>query len=71
MTIVVLLPLALFGVLGLAQVILVHERAEVVVIANGRRAARVRTDPLPLLPDTSAIGVSSEPRSSQARVDAG
>lgn len=38
--IVVLFPLALFGVLGLAQVVLVHELAEVVVIANGIRAAR-------------------------------
>ncbi|XVV15480.1 heavy metal translocating P-type ATPase [Actinoplanes sp. CA-131856] len=38
--IVVLFPLALFGVLGLAQVVLVHELAEVVVILNGVRAAR-------------------------------
>jgi cation-transporting ATPase G len=38
--IVVLLPLALFGVLGLAGVVLVHEIAEVVVILNGIRAAR-------------------------------
>lgn len=38
--IVVLFPLALFGVLGLAAVVLVHEVAEVVVIANGMRAAR-------------------------------
>jgi len=40
--IVVLFPLALFGVLGLAGVVLVHEIAEVVVIANGLRAARGR-----------------------------
>ncbi len=40
--IVVLLPLALFGVLGLAGVVLVHEVAEVLVIANGARAARLR-----------------------------
>lgn len=40
--IVVLFPLALFGVLGLAGVVLVHELAEVVVIGNGIRAARVR-----------------------------
>ncbi|XVU28311.1 heavy metal translocating P-type ATPase [Actinoplanes sp. CA-054009] len=39
--IVVLFPLALFGVLGLAQVVLVHELAEVVVILNGVRAAGV------------------------------
>jgi cation-transporting ATPase G len=38
--IVVLFPLALFGVLGLAGVVLVHEIAEVVVILNGVRAAR-------------------------------
>ena len=37
-----LLPLALIGVLGLAAVVLVHEVAEVVVIANGMRAARTR-----------------------------
>ncbi len=40
--IVVLFPLALFGVLGLAGVVLVHEVAEVVVILNGVRAARRR-----------------------------
>ena len=40
--IVVLFPLALFGVLGLAGVVLVHEVAEVVVIGNGLRAARLR-----------------------------
>ena len=38
-----LLPLALFGVLGLAAVVLVHEVAEVIVILNGLRAARTRT----------------------------
>lgn len=38
--IVVLFPLALFGVLGLAGVVLVHELAEVLVILNGIRAAR-------------------------------
>ncbi|MBN6038293.1 cation-translocating P-type ATPase [Amycolatopsis sp. 195334CR] len=38
--IIVLMPLALFGVLGLAAVVLVHELAEVVVIANGVRAGR-------------------------------
>ena len=38
--ITVLMPLALFGVLGLAAVVLVHEVAEIVVIANGVRAGR-------------------------------
>lgn len=41
--IIALLPLALFGVLSLAAVVLVHEIAEVVVILNGLRAARTRT----------------------------
>lgn len=39
--IVVLMPLALFDVLGLAAVVLVHEIAEVIVILNGMRAARL------------------------------
>lgn len=39
--IAVLLPLAITGALGLAAVVLVHEAAEVLVIANGLRAARV------------------------------
>lgn len=37
-----LIPLALFGVLGLAAVVLVHEVAEVIVIANGMRAGRTK-----------------------------
>lgn len=41
--IVVLLPLAITGALGLAAVVLVHEVAEVIVIGNGLRAARTRT----------------------------
>ncbi|MEB3065481.1 heavy metal translocating P-type ATPase [[Mycobacterium] zoologicum] len=40
--ITVLMPLAVFGTLGLAAVVLVHELAEVVVIANGGRAGRIR-----------------------------
>ncbi len=44
--IAILLPLSLFGVLGLASVVLVHEVAEVVVIVNGLRAARLRGSPL-------------------------
>lgn len=43
--IVVLLPLAITGVLGLAAVVLVHEVAEVIVILNGMRAARTRSLP--------------------------
>jgi len=41
--ITVLMPLALFGVLGLAAVVLVHEVAEIVVIGNGVRAGRTRS----------------------------
>lgn len=40
--IAILIPLALFGVLGLAAVVLVHELAEIVVIGNGVRAGRIR-----------------------------
>lgn len=40
--IIALMPLALFGVLGLAEVVLAHELAEVVVIANGVRAGRTK-----------------------------
>ena len=46
-----LMPLALFGVLGLAAVVLVHELAEVVIIGNGVRAGRAR--PLSPAPATS------------------
>ncbi len=45
--IAVLIPLAVFGILGLAAVVLVHEVAEVFVIANGVRAGR--TTHLPTL----------------------
>lgn len=41
--IIALLPLSLFGALGLAVVVLVHEIAAVIVILNGLRAARTRT----------------------------
>jgi Cd2+/Zn2+-exporting ATPase/cation-transporting ATPase G len=41
----VLIPLAAFGVLGLATVVFVHELAEVLVILNAIRAAK--TTPLP------------------------
>ncbi|SPX89399.1 heavy metal translocating P-type ATPase [Mycolicibacterium chubuense] len=55
--IVVLMPLALFGVLGLAAVVLVHELAEIVVIANGVRAGR--TTPL--------AGAPTDPAASPTR----
>lgn len=40
--ITVLMPLSLFGTLGLAAVVFVHEVTEVVVIANGVRAGRIK-----------------------------
>lgn len=43
--IAVLIPLALFGVLGLAAVVLIHELFEVVVIGNGIRAGRAKALP--------------------------
>jgi cation-transporting ATPase G len=54
--ITVLIPLALFGVLGLAAIVLVHELAEVVVIANGVRAGR-----------TSALNAAPIPMSAHAQ----
>ena len=39
--IAILIPLALVGALGLAAVVLIHELAEIVVIANGVRAGRI------------------------------
>jgi cation-transporting ATPase G len=56
--IIVLFPLALFGVLGLAGVVGVHELAEVVVILNGIRAGR---RPAPLRQLTPASADRSEP----------
>jgi cation-transporting ATPase G len=50
--ITVLIPLALLGVLGLAAVVLVHEIAEIIVIANGVRAGRAQ--PLPDAPVPAA-----------------
>ena len=40
--VIVLIPLSLLGVLGLATVVAVHELAEIVVITNGVRAGRAR-----------------------------
>nr|WP_248152535.1 cation-translocating P-type ATPase [Microbacterium aoyamense] len=56
--IVVLFPLALFGVLGLAGVVLVHEVAEVIVILNGVRAAR-RPARLSKLASDAAVALES------------
>ena len=57
-----LMPLALFGVLGLAAIVLVHELAEVVVIANGVRAGRAN----PLAPARSG-GQTTLTRTAAAR----
>jgi heavy metal translocating P-type ATPase len=43
--IAVLIPLAAFGVLGLATVVFIHEFAEVLVILNAIRAARINVLP--------------------------
>jgi len=56
--IVMLFPLALFGVLGLAAVVLVHEVAEVTVILNGIRAARVARRTTPATADNSATSAA-------------
>ena len=57
--IAVLIPLALFGILGLAAVVLIHELAEIVVIGNGVRAGRIKAsrvvNPAPALTDTSRV----------------
>ena len=55
--ITILIPLAAFGVLGLAAVVLVHEVAEIFVIGNGVRAGRVR--PMPPTPATRSTAASA------------
>ncbi|MEV7473562.1 cation-translocating P-type ATPase [Pseudarthrobacter oxydans] len=51
--IAVLIPLALFGILGLAAVVLIHELAEILVIANGVRAGKVsKYGTIPVTQDT-------------------
>ncbi len=53
---ITLVPLAAFGILGLAVVVLTHELAEVLVIGNGVRAGR-RARPLPPLPGPPSTGL--------------
>ncbi|MFR9802658.1 heavy metal translocating P-type ATPase [Pseudonocardia sp. RS010] len=60
--VIALMPLALFGVLGLAAVVAVHELAEVVVIANGVRAGRARAlaaTPIPRI-DVAPVNATAE-----------
>jgi len=59
--IAILIPLAVAGVLGLAAVVLIHELAEVVVIANGVRAGRTTN-----LHVTSAVTRTSSPQQAMA-----
>lgn len=62
--VVSLVPLAATGILGLATVVFIHELAEVFVIANGVRAARLR--PLPGTPQPgSAVpaAAAAQPKS--------
>jgi cation-transporting ATPase G len=53
LVVVALVPLALTGAVGLAGVVVVHELAEVLIIANGVRASRGR----PTLPGLTAADV--------------
>jgi cation-transporting P-type ATPase G len=55
-----LIPLALLGVLGLAAVVLVHEVAEIVIVANGVRAGRAR--PLHDAPVPATAALASTPQ---------
>ena len=57
--IAILIPLAFAGVLGLAAVVLVHEVAEVVVIANGVRAGRSKNLRTIAAPATAATPVAA------------
>lgn len=52
----ILIPLALFGILGLTAVVLIHELFEIVVIANGVRAGRIKHKPLTAAP----LGVAAQ-----------
>ncbi|WP_086667097.1 heavy metal translocating P-type ATPase [Lentzea kentuckyensis] len=63
----VLIPLAAFGVLGLATVVLVHESAEVLVILNAIRAAKSTPLPevtavAPTTPQALNLTVASTPK---------
>lgn len=62
--IIVLLPLALLGILGLAGIVLVHEMAELIVILNGVRAAR---RPKPITALGARTAAASPPRANVLR----
>ena len=61
-----LVPLAATGVLGLAAVVLAHELAEVVVIANGVRAGRRRYAPLPAATEPGGSRTAGVPNPTSA-----
>lgn len=62
--IAILIPLATFGILGLAAVVLVHEVAEIFVIGNGVRAGRFRPlTPMPVAgPAVAAVPAGASGR---------
>ena len=73
MILLTLVPLAATGVLGLAAVVLAHELAEVLVIANGVRAGRRRHAPLTTAaPEAAAARTTgdTEPASAPIRLRA-
>ncbi|UGT53321.1 heavy metal translocating P-type ATPase [Nocardia asteroides] len=61
-----LVPLAATGILGLATVVFIHELAEVFVIANGVRAARLRPLPGAPAPEPVSTAVAVRPESAAA-----
>ncbi len=61
--IAVLIPLAAFGVLGLAAVVFIHELAEVLVILNAIRAARLTALPAVATTSPHFAATGPQPRS--------
>ena len=61
--IAVLIPLAAFGVLGLAAVVFIHELAEVLVILNAIRAARLTALPAVATTSPHLAATGLQPRS--------
>lgn len=57
---VLMIPLAVIGLIGVATAVLVHESAELVAVANGLRAGRVQADAI--------VASESESRASRIRV---
>lgn len=57
---VLIIPLAVIGLIGVATAVLVHESAELLAVANGLRAGRVQADAI--------VARESESRASRIRV---